>query len=392
MKWKNKGHEFDADAKKVIQSFKEHNEKIYLFGAGKIGYDIGLAMERYHVLGGFIDNNLEKQKRNLLDKQVLSVEQYLKEQNKGWIVVSVAGNIGNEIENQLIDLGLNKGIDFFTYEDFTTCVFPVLSFYTFGVLYADIAQISLTERCTLKCRKCAHGCYAVGTESKDLSIEEVYDSADYFFKYVDCVREFVLIGGEPLLYRKLADAIQYIGDKYRDKMVLFSITSNGTIIPEKKVLEMCRKYNVLFRISNYSNTLKWLQEKYGQLQKVLEDNGVQYSMGNPEGQWMDYGFDTVCREGQEEIIKVFDACKTPCREVRGCKYYYCVMARSVSENLGFDVGKGDYLNLKSIEDKKVFFEFNMGYSEKGYLDMCGHCHGSEAVEYPIPAAEQVKVL
>ena len=101
MKWKNKGHEFDADAKRVIQSFKEHNEKIYLFGAGKIGYDIGLAMERYHVLGGFIDNNLEKQKRNLLDKQVLSVEQYLKEQNKGWIVVSVAGNIGTEIENQI---------------------------------------------------------------------------------------------------------------------------------------------------------------------------------------------------------------------------------------------------------------------------------------------------
>ena len=115
-------------------------------------------------------------------------------------------------------------------------------------------------------------------------------------------------------------------------------------------------------------------------------------MGNPEGQWMDYGFDTVCREGQEEIAKVFDACKTPCREVRGNKYYYCVMARSVSENLGFDVGKADYLDLISIEDKKVFFEFNMGYSEKGYLDMCGHCRGSEAVEYPIPVAEQAKVL
>ncbi len=392
MKWENKGHEFDSDAEKIIQGFKDHGEKVYLFGAGKIGYEIGLAMERYHVLGGFIDNNPEKQKEKLLDEHVLSVEQYLKKQNRGWIVVTVAGNRGNEIEDQLTDLGLSKGIDFFHYEDFTTYIFPILSFYKFGMLYTDITQISLTERCTLKCRNCAHGCYAVGADSKDLSIEEVYDSADYFFKYVDCVREFVLIGGEPLLYRKLDDVIQYIGEKYRDKMVLFSITSNGTIIPEKKVLEMCRKYHVLFRISNYSSTIKWLPEKYEQLQKVLEDSGVQYSMGSPERQWMDYGFETVCREDQEEITRVFDSCKTPCREIRGNKYYYCVMARSVAENLGFNVGKEDYLNLKNIENKKVFFEFNMGYSEKGYLDMCGHCRGSEAVEYPIPVAEQAKAL
>ncbi len=392
MKWENKGHEFDSDAEKIIQSFKDHNEKIYLFGAGRIGHDIGLSMKRYHILGGFIDNNPEKQKGKLLEEQVLSLGQYLENQDRGWIVVTVAGNRENEIENQLIDLGLKKGIDFFSYEDFTMYTFPILSFYKFGILYADIAQISLTERCTLKCRNCAHGCYVVGADRKDLSIEEVYDSADYFFKYVDCVREFVLIGGEPLLYGKLADAIQYIGEKYRDKMGLFSITSNGTIIPEKKVLEMCRKYNVLFRISNYSETIKRLHEKYRQLQKVLEDNGVQYSLGNAEKQWMDYGFETVCREDEEEIARVFDACKTPCREVRGSKYYYCVMARSVSENLGFDIGKCDYMDLKSVEDKKVFFEFNMGYSEKGYLDMCGHCRGSEAVQYPIPVAEQVKVL
>ena len=268
-----------------------------------------------------------------------------------------------------------------------------MSFYKFSLLYVDIAQISLTERCTLKCKNCAHGCYAVGADSKDLAVKEVYDSADYFFKYVDCVREFVLIGGEPLLYQKLADVIQYIGKRYRDKMVIFSITSNGTIIPEKKVLEMCREYSVLFRISNYSGTIKRLQEKYRRLEKVLEDNGVQYSLGNPERQWMDYGFETVCRENQEkELTRVFDTCKTPCREVRGSKYYYCVMARSVSENLRFDVGKYDYLDLKSIKDKKIFFEFNMGYSEKGYLDMCRRCRGSEAVEYPIPVAQQVEMM
>lgn len=393
MKWENKGCEFDSDAEKIIQNFKDHGEKIYLFGAGKIGREMAPAMKRYRVIGGFIDNSPEKQNGSLFDETIMSLEQYLEKKDRGWIIVTVAGNRGNDIVDQLLNCGLKKGIDFFSREQFTTYVFPILSFYQFKKLYVDIAQISLTERCTLKCRNCAHGCYAVKADSRDMDIEQVYASADHFFRYVDCVREFVLIGGEPLLYQRLADVIQYVGEKYRDKMVCFSITSNGTIMPEQDVIEMCRKYRVLFRVSNYSSTISRLKEKYEKLQKLLEDNDVECSLGAPEREWMDYGFETVCRENQEkELIAVFDACKTPCREIRGDRYYYCVMARSVSENLKLNIGEDDYLDLKKIKDRKSFFEFDMGCSEKGYLEMCRHCNGAEAVNYPIPAAKQAEIL
>ena len=68
------------------------------------------------------------------------------------------------------------------------------------------------------------------------------------------------------------------------------------------------------------------------------------------------------------------------------------MARSVSDNLGFGVGKDDYLELADLGEngKKVFLEFDMGYSQKGYLDMCNFCHGADAVKYPVPAAVQMK--
>lgn len=39
--------------------------------------------------------------------------------------------------------------------------------------------------------------------------------------------------------------------------------------------------------------------------------------------------------------------------------------------------------------RRELLEFIMGYSEKGYLDMCRYCHGAESYEYPIPAAEQL---
>jgi len=34
-------------------------------------------------------------------------------------------------------------------------------------------------------------------------------------------------------------------------------------------------------------------------------------------------------------------------------------------------------------------ESEIGYFEKGYLDMCGMCKGKEAVKYLIPAAERL---
>ena len=199
-----------------------------------------------------------------------------------------------------------------------------------------------------------------------------------------------MIGGEPFLYQDLEEIIEYIGERYRSKIAIFSITSNGTIIPGQKVLDMCRKYDILIRISNYSGTLKFLEGKYKRLQEVLGKNHVRYLLGRCETQWIDYGFETVAHDGgEEELIRIFDECGTPCREIRGSKYYYCVMARSVSDNLKLGMGEEDYLDLNGLSGKKEFFEFHMGYSEKGYLDMCKRCNGKDAMKYPIPAAEQM---
>lgn len=217
---------------------------------------------------------------------------------------------------------------------------------------------------------------------------------DTFFLYIDYIQEFVLIGGEPLLYKNLGEIIEYIGEQYRKKIGIFSITSNGSIMPDNNIIKMCKKYNVLYRISNYSKQVTYLEQRYKELTELLMREKIQYVLGNPEATWMDYGFDYLDRDAaEEELISVFDNCKTPCREIRGNKLYYCVMARSVSENLGYNIGENDYLDLgqlDSIDGGKKILEFNLGYSEKGYLDMCNHCYGKEAYLHPVPAAVQVK--
>lgn len=392
MKWRNKGHEFDHIARDIVEDFNDKERKIYIFGAGVCGERLRLIMEKTGCFAGFIDNDKRKQELGVNGVSVISLQKFLECEGRGLIIIAADKRNIPAITLQLDAAGLKAKKDFYEQQEFMKSVFPILSVYANNQAYIELAQICLTERCTLKCKKCAHGCYAVDINNQDMSIKMAKESADYFFSHVDIIEEFVLIGGEPFLYKELEEIIEYIGMRYRNKIVIFSITTNGTIIPDRSILELCRKYDVTIRISDYSVAMHWLEEKYEKLKSRLESNGVLYTVSDKENLWMDYGFETVDRKWcVNELIRVCDQCRTPCREIRGSRFYYCVMARSISDNLKLGLGEKDYLDLHSLtkEDKKILLEYQMGFSEKGYLDMCNYCRGAEAKQYPIPAAVQV---
>ncbi len=390
MKWENKDHEYDEYAKNLLADEKT-SSKFYVFGAGKRGIEVAEVLSTFGFVVTFIDNDKSKH-GTLKDWKVIALEEYITRRD-GRIIIAAYNKNAESIAEQLKAHGLRQGREFWKHQDFLERVLPVILVYQFNKSYIDLAQITLTERCTLRCKKCAHACYAVDSTSEDLDFEKVKKSADSFFSKVDYCREFVLIGGEPLLYKQLAEAISYVGEKYRKQMRTLAITTNGTIVPSKEVLEACKKYDVLFQISNYSRQIPRLKTAYVKLTKTLEENKVSYALGDEETQWVDLGFEYLDRqEIESELIRVFNTCKTPCREVRENRLYYCVMARSVSDNLRFHVGQDDFLDLDVLSGdnyKKELMEFNMGYSAKGYLDMCRHCHGRDAYQHLIPAGEQV---
>lgn len=368
-------------------------EKFAIYGAGVLGEKLCYCLKKCDVFAFFVDNDLNKQQAGYIGELVYSERKYLEAQEATKIIIAASQKNTKDIRRNLLNIGLTEGVDFWTYTEFMERIFPAVFYLKFGEIFVSLAQICLTERCTLKCRKCAHACYAVKADKGDLSLQQVYHSADCFFEHVNYIQEFVLIGGEPLLYKDLDKAIIYIGEHYRDKIHIFSITTNGTILPSERILELCKKYNVLFRISNYSEAIPRLEQRYKAITSLLDRENISYSLGEKEHQWMDYGFEYVNRQASaSELIKVFDDCHTPCHEIRENRFYYCVMARSVSENLGMNVGKEDYLNMDDLqgeEGKRKLLAYSLGYSEKGYLDMCNFCHGAESIHYPIPAAEQL---
>ena len=388
MKWKNKGHENIFNKINVNKM-----TKFCIYGAGKLGGDLYRTLCKYDMFFCFIDNNKAIHEKGYNKEIVISEDEYFERNIKYPIIICASIKNTSIIQNNLRRRGMVYNKDYYIREEFADVILPIILYQLFNITFMSLAQICVTERCTLKCKKCAHGCYNVPITKEDMSIEQVRKSADIFFSKVDYIHEFVLIGGEPLLYKNLIEAIEYIGNKYRNQINMFSITTNGTIMPPQELVNKCKQYNVLIRISNYSGTIKKLENQYTKLQQLLTANDIEFRLGEKESEWMDYGFDYYQRKcTDEELIDVFDACKTPCHEIRENKFYFCVMARSVSDNLKYNIGEDDYLDFNKLTGdnwKRELVEFIIGYSEKGYLDMCRHCHGADCHRYPIPAAEQL---
>lgn len=383
MKWNNKGNE-------NISSYKEHDFKsgFYVFGAGDIGRGLYITLSKYKLFKGFIDNNVEKQKSGYMGQRVYSYDDCKETLDN----IIVAANFENE---EIISEQLKKDNKrYITSEQFLNEIFPSYLIEQ-KILFMNLAQICVTERCTLHCEYCAHGCYAVDNKQHDMRLEDAIYSADTLFQRIDYIHEFVLIGGEPLLYANLAELIQYIGKNYRDKIGTLSITSNGTLIPKDDIIEQCKKFDVLIRISNYIRSIPNIENQHQKIRNLCEINDVELLIGKAEEQWWDYGFgDVLPGISSEEVAKRFDACRTPCREVRGDNLYFCVMARTVSENLKLYIGLNDCLNLRNLSyddhSKRIICEYNLGFSDKGYLDMCYRCRGKESMKFPVPAARQLR--
>lgn len=394
MKWVKKGREYSNNE---IVRLIDLDAGIYIFGTGEMARNHCEPLWHFNLVRGVIDNDERRQGKLYHQMEILSFNAFLKRRKNEIIIIAANKKNAAQIRRQLNEAELQAGKDFFLVEEFMTRYFPILLSEQYNKNYVELVQISLTERCSLKCQKCAHGCHMVPMDSMDMTIDEAKTSADYFFSFTDYVKYFVLIGGEPLLYRDLDEIISYIAMQYGDKIEQLQITTNGTIVPNDRVLRTCKNCNVFFMISNYTKQVPRIVPQVQHLCDVLNKENIDYALFPEETEWTDYGFDYLNREASEkELIRVFDACKTGCHEIRKEKFYYCVMARSVSENMmGGHIGKEDYLDLQLLKsdndkDRKIFFEYTQGYSDNGYLKMCNYCHGAERIDYPIPAAVQAK--
>lgn len=251
----------------------------------------------------------------------------------------------------------------------------------------------ITSRCTLNCKNC--GLYIPFFEEKmDRCFENIILDFESLFETVDYVAEFRILGGEPLLYTKLESLLTFIANRYRENIGILAIVTNGTIIPSREILQVCKNNKITFHISDYTKTLDYLLDKQKTLVKLLEREGIMYNISSTST-WADVGNPNIKQSCTiDEVINRFRFCKMPCRSLLNQKLYFCgTMASSVLAKLYIEKEE-DVIDLKQVcklekmDKLKKIEAFELGINKKGFIDYCYYCNGFGDNNLLVPVAIQ----
>lgn len=248
-------------------------------------------------------------------------------------------------------------------------------------------DVLVTERCNLACSFC--NMFIPHYESpKHRDTQTILNDIDSYFNIVDYVSIFHLVGGEPFLHPSIKNIIEYILEKYSDKIDKFIITTNGTVLPREEILEVLKNNNVILSVSNYSNKLEKLKSK---VQKVLatyfENNINHYVRNNIE--WYDFGDLRIKNNmSEEQLINHFDSCTAPFRGLNDGKFYYCHLNTSAVLTKLFPLNDNDYINLSDVSAENLI-KFDLGFTELGYITFCDNCNGcNTGIKVPVSYEHQ----
>lgn len=368
MKWTNKGHEFDE----VFNNIK-NKSKYYIFGAGQYGQAIyNLLKDKLNIIG-FIDNDKIKQQQGYNGRRVYSVREVNPEDNEVAVIIAVSPNTRKNILIQLQQCKFVLDKNLFMMEKFMS----VYEIYENGRVYFPSISFLPSTRCNLNCEACLNFTpYMDHFDERDW--EQIKADVDTFFSSIDYIMLFHISGGEPLLYPKIGELIEYIDNNYRDKIYFFRTVTNGTVVPKDELLERISKHDIEITVDDYREAVPESKDKFDRLLEKLEKYNIKYEI-NKVDTWIDLApFTTDHSDWSEQRLgKHFDGCHVPWQELREKKIYSCNYASYAIVAGIIDETEDEVFDLTKLDEnnKKELIEFRMGYNNKGYVDFCKRCSG-----------------
>lgn len=258
--------------------------------------------------------------------------------------------------------------------------------------------LCVSAKCNLKCKLCA--AYAPYYENPvTFSIECLKQIVDEYFKVVDYVNVFTVTGGEPMIYKDIAEIIRYIAT-YCDSIGKLEIITNGTVLPNENTLDVFKSVkNLDVLIDNYGENKSVRAQE---LAALLEGENIgyrlrNYTFENPHcSGWVDFGNHELKHYSEIDVKNTFKKCVYSgkfgfCNTIFGGKLYLCAKSKRVEEVGVKARRKEEYIDFldatMSIEEKR---ERIRGFAKLEYLEACAYCNGlCEDSERFIPA-EQMK--
>ena len=365
MRYTNKGHELDKDGAVWAHEQKEY----FLWGAAGKGATF---IQRYRervCIKGIIDRDTYKRGTMLQGVRI-----YLPDEvDFSHFKIIICTEAYNEVSKYLDERGLKENIDYIDYKKFAA----LFDWYVDKRVYLNRVDVSVTNRCTLRCDGC-NMLMPNYCKPLDRNLDEIKNDLDALFKWVDIVENLNLLGGEPLLYTQLGEVIEYIWEKYKHRVVHIYIFTNGTCILADDLAEIAKRAGIIFDISDYTVGVPQIANRVKSFLDKLQQWELKYNLKKMDS-WIDFGFETAdhSQYTEEQRIAFFQSCNAPFRGLRNGKLFFCHIEANAIELGELEEWEGDAFLLDNFaSDRRIeLLEFDFGYSMRGYPMICMRCEG-----------------
>lgn len=352
----------------------EYVSEIVLFGAGRIMRNNLKALKKFFTVKFILDSDCEKWGTCYLGIPIQSLREAAEEIKHKKIVIMTTERTAKEIGEVLNHHGLTENRDYCSFERFIGEWFWR---YQNKIVLLEV-HMAVTARCTLKCKHC-NMFIPHYKNSVDYSFEELKRDIDLFFKHVDYVFTYQFLGGEPLLNPELEKILAYIGEHYAGRIGSIGIITNGTILPNERLRQISGKYNIVYHISDYSNSVHY-KDRLDQVVSRLEESHVESRL-NRSLSWLDFGFPERPRHFETGSIRTHMlACGPVFHGLNDGKLFYCHVAWSADKAGLFPLSPADYIDLKELsgENRSLILDHCRGSISGGYVGLCAVCGGCGA--------------
>lgn len=366
----------------------------YIYGAGRIGRLMEeMLLKNGYEVEAFLDVNAGK--LNYKNYPILNPDVAVIPENAEVIVALAMENVANATKYFMQNKGY-KNVVLWSDEKLreklcpersgggcARCIFVTVcplteENSTTGKICLNSLSVCLTMRCSLNCKFCLSLIPMAKRRNviKDLDAGDFRSALQVLEQYVSTIKEYSLVGGEPLLNKNIGSVLEAIKNS-KIRFSVINILTNGTIPLSEPLMKALKDNRVKVTIDHYGDKLgerekKMIEENINR----LEENNCNYTiLDNTNGTWYDYGNFEDRRLSKCEVEQRFKNCVTGECIVLSPECYIGRCGRHMAMVSIFGGIPGDQEWMDLLNEKENVRDKLTQIVDAETLGVCNYCNG-----------------
>jgi len=254
-----------------------------------------------------------------------------------------------------------------------------------GIFMRSIDLI-ITEKCSLRCINCSN-LMQYYKNPINCDINMLFKGIDEYFKVIDEVMDFRIIGGETFMNKDWSLIVEKIIDEPKAKRIV--IYTNSTIVPKEVTIPLLQNTKVIIVATNYGEELS---RKLPDLRAFCELNRIAYHIINVD-EWLNCA--TIERHDRslKDNLDLFKlCCAKNMATLSDGRLFRCPYSANAHRLKAVPDFKDDYVDLLygSYDRSTIKRKVRKYLYDNDYLDTCDFCNGRPLSGEEVKPAIQVR--